>query len=104
MKAPSYLSETLRETRAFPCMHSTLRLRGMRTVHCVRAVRTALMALEGVQAAEVEVGRAHLAHDAPIPRRAVEQALAPTGYVLEEMLTDARRTLPLAPADYSENQ
>ncbi len=85
-------------------MHSTLRLRGMHTVHCVRAVRTALTALEGVRSVMVEMGSAYLEHDTPITRSDVEAALAPTDYILEQLETDPRRRLPVAPDDYRENQ
>ncbi|MBK8248228.1 MAG: heavy-metal-associated domain-containing protein [Gemmatimonadetes bacterium] len=71
-------------------MITTIRLTGMRTVHCVRAVRTALMALDGVDSAEVHVGTAVLEHRESITTDAVREALSATPYGVESVTTNGR--------------
>jgi copper chaperone CopZ len=71
-------------------MLTTLRIDGMRSAHCARAVYTALAMVPGVAAAEVVVGRATLEHDAPLDVRAIEQAVTLAGYTLRDVSTDRR--------------
>jgi copper chaperone CopZ len=75
---------------------TTIRLTGMRTVHCVRAVRTALAAIDGIQAADVQVGMASLEHEAPLAPEALHDAIAPTGYVISD-IGSVPRTLRVIP-------
>ncbi|MBL8961736.1 MAG: heavy-metal-associated domain-containing protein [Gemmatimonadetes bacterium] len=69
---------------------TTIRLSGMRTVHCVRAVRTALMALDAVESAEVQMGSAVLEHRDPIATETIRGALDATPYAVESVTSNAR--------------
>lgn len=62
----------------------------MRTVHCVRAVRTALMALDGVDAVDVQVGRVVLEHRSAITADAITAAIGVTPYLVESITTNGR--------------
>jgi copper chaperone CopZ len=63
-------------------------LAGMRTVHCARAVFTALTAVEGVHGAEVVVGSATLEHDGRATVDQVRAAVEPLGYVVLDWADD----------------
>lgn len=76
-------------------MQTVLHLEGMRTVHCVRAVTTALSGVDGITAAQVRLGEAELEHLAPLDRAALEQAIALAGYSVRDVIVS--RTLPLHP-------
>ena len=67
----------------------------MRTVHCARAVYTALAAVPGVTTAEVVVGRAFIDHDGRASRELLAEAIALAGYELLETTEERQRTLPL---------
>ena len=86
-------------------MTTTIRLTGMRTVHCTRAVRTALMALPGIDAVDVQLGVATLEHATPVDPQAIHAALAVTDYGVTAIATAGRalRILPASGAQ-SENQ
>ena len=73
-------------------MTTVLTIAGMRSVHCARAVYTALGAVEGVTAAEVVVGRATVEHDARATPEAMREAVALVGY--EVTGAERSRTLP----------
>lgn len=77
-------------------MITTIRLSGMHTVHCVRAVRTALAAIDGIQAADVQIGTVVLEHDAPLAPEALHDAMAPTGYAISD-IRPGPRTLRVIP-------
>lgn len=77
---------------------STVHISGMRSVHCVRAVFTALGGVNGVGRAEVSMGRAVLEHERTLAHADVEAAIAAVGYVVRAIETDRRR-LPLHPSD-----
>lgn len=73
---------------------TVLHIAGMRSVHCARAVYTALGGVAGTRAAEVVVGRAEVEHDAGVPAGALAEAVASVGYAVTA--TEApRRTLPV---------
>lgn len=74
-------------------MQTILRLDGMRTVHCVRAVTTALAGVGGITAAQVRLGEAELEHPSPLDRDALQRAIELAGYSLREVV--AYRALPL---------
>ncbi len=84
--------------RIFLGMISTVHIGGMRSVHCVRAVFTALGGVAGVARAEVTMGRATLTHDGLVEAGALEEALAPLGYAVVSVEREARR-LPMLPED-----
>lgn len=71
------------------------RIAGMRSVHCARAVYTAVASLEGVATAEVVVGRATIEHDGRLSEAALRDAIALAGYELVEKSEERQRRLPL---------
>ena len=74
-------------------MTTTLAIEGMRSVHCVRAVFTALAAVEGIAHADVQLGRAVIEHDGRATCAALGSAIAVAGYAVREC-REQRRTLP----------
>jgi copper chaperone CopZ len=68
-------------------------IRGMRTVHCVRAVFTALAGVEGVARADVSMGEAVVEHDERTTSAGVSRALDAIGYELTEWRQE--RSLPV---------
>jgi len=77
-------------------MTTTVSISGMSCVHCVRAVFTALSGVEGIDRAEVAIGRAVIEHDGSVTPEQIRDAVAVAGYEVTDSKTD-RRTLPLAP-------
>ncbi len=77
-------------------MTTTVSISGMSCVHCVRAVFTALSGVEGIDRAEVAIGRAVIEHDGSVTPEQIRDAIAVAGYEVTDSKTD-RRTLPLAP-------
>lgn len=62
--------------------------------HCVTAVFTALTPVEGILAAEVEIGAVSVEHDGRATVAALRDAIAVAGY--EAVLaTEERRRLPV---------
>ena len=74
---------------------TTLLLGGMRSVHCARAVYTALGGGAGVRTADVRVGRAVVEHEAGVTLEAFAEAVALVGYEVVEARTEAARRLPM---------
>jgi copper chaperone len=72
----------------------TVRIDGMSCVHCVRAVTTALSAVEGIIALEVGIGGATIEHDGRVQLAAVAEAIAVSGYEVAGG-TEDRRRLPV---------
>ena len=62
--------------------------------HCVRAVFTALAAVEGISRAEVGIGVAEVEHDGTVTQEQLRDAIAVAGYLVREDGL-ARRRLPL---------
>lgn len=77
---------------------SIVHIDGMRSVHCVRAVFTALGGVPGIARADVTMGRAVLTHDDTLVPSDVADAIALAGYAVRAMEREARR-LPLLPED-----
>ena len=75
-------------------MITHLTIKGMSSVHSVRAVFTALAAVEGISRADVSIGRATIEHDGRATPEALAAAVAEAGYEVTEC-TEERRTLPL---------
>jgi copper chaperone CopZ len=63
---------------------------GMRAVHCVRAVQTALTLVPGVSWCEVTMGRVELEHDGRATEAALRDAIAVTGFTVREVRTERR--------------
>ena len=76
-------------------MITRARVEGMTCQHCVRAVFTALGAVEGVSRADVGIGTIEVEHDGTVTLEQLRDAVAVAGYAVTEGLTN-RRELPLA--------
>ena len=57
-------------------MTTTVSISGMSCVHCVRAVFTALSGVEGIDRAEVAIGRAVIEHDGSVTPEQIRDAIA----------------------------
>jgi copper chaperone CopZ len=75
-------------------MITTLRIGGMLAVHARRAVFTALAGVEGITAADVELGRAVVEHDGRATADRLREAVAAAGFEVVEVVEERRR-LPL---------
>ena len=75
-------------------MRTRLRIAGMSTPHCVRAVFTALTPVEGIISAEVVLGAAEIEHDGRATIEALREAIAVAGYEAEAV-AEERRRLPV---------
>jgi copper chaperone CopZ len=62
--------------------------------HCVNAVFTALTPVEGIVAAEVDVGSVSVEHDGRVTVAALREAIAVAGYDAE-LAVEERRQLPI---------
>lgn len=71
------------------------RIDGMRTVHCVRAVFTALATIPGITTADVAIGVATIEHDGRATADAITRAVSLVGYSISETTEERQRTLPL---------
>ena len=76
-------------------LRTTVRIAGMRSVHCVRAVFTALAGVEGITRADVTMGRAVVEHDGRATPERLRAAVALCGYEVEESTEERPRSLPL---------
>ena len=77
-------------------MQTTASISGMTCAHCVRAVFTSLAGVEGIERADVSIGRAVIEHDGTVTPEEIRAAIAVAGYEVTDFTND-RRTLPLAP-------
>lgn len=76
-------------------MITRARVEGMSCQHCVRAVFTALAAVEGILRADVSVGSIEVEHDGRVTVEQLREAIAVAGYTVVDGETN-RRALPLA--------
>jgi copper chaperone CopZ len=74
-------------------MRTALRISGMNSVHAVRAVTTALGAVEGITALDVSLGAATIEHDGRATADALRAAIAIAGFTVSE-IEEERRRLP----------
>ena len=74
-------------------METRLELTGMHAVHSVRAVFTALGAVEGITRADVQLGSAVIAHDGRATLERLREALAVVDVGIAK--AEERRTLPV---------
>jgi len=72
------------------------RVEGMTCQHCVRAVFTALAALEGISRADVTLGAIEVEHDGRVTLDALAAAVDLAGYRVVSAETN-RRALPVRP-------
>ena len=77
-------------------MRTTVSVSGMTCAHCVRAVFTSLAGVEGIERADVSIGRAVIEHNAAVTPERIGEAIAVAGYEVTDATVD-RRSLPLAP-------
>jgi copper chaperone CopZ len=77
-------------------MRTTVSIGGMTCAHCVRAVFTSLAGVEGIDRADVSIGRAVIDHDGTVTAEQIRDAIAVAGYEVTDSTVD-RRSLPLAP-------
>ena len=75
-------------------MITRARVEGMTCQHCVRAVFTALTAVEGISRADVRIGQLEVEHDGRATLDKLREAVAVAGYEVAEGETN-RRALPL---------
>jgi copper chaperone CopZ len=75
-------------------MITRARVDGMTCQHCVRAVFTALTAVEGITRADVSIGVIEVEHDGRVTMDQLRDAVAVAGYTVREGETN-RRALPL---------
>jgi copper chaperone len=75
-------------------MRTRLRVLGMTCQHCVNAVFTALTPVEGIIAAEVEIGQVVVEHDGRATVDALREAIAVAGYDAV-LAAEERRQLPV---------
>ena len=76
-------------------MITRVTIEGMSCQHCVRAVFTALTAVEGISRADVSIGGASIEHDGTVTVERVREAVAVAGYSVAGGETN-RRSLPIA--------
>jgi copper chaperone CopZ len=74
-------------------VETRLELSGMQAVHAVRAVFTALTAVDGITRADVQLGRAVIEHDGRATVARLREALAVVGVEIVGAV-DERRKLP----------
>jgi copper chaperone len=75
-------------------MITRARVDGMSCQHCVRAVFTALTAVEGITRADVSIGAIEVEHDGGVTIEQLREAVAVAGYAVRDGTTN-RRSLPL---------
>ena len=73
---------------------ATIEIGGMHAVHAARAVFTALSGVEGVQRAEVALGRATVWHDGRATAQRLTDAVELAGCSVLE-IAEERRSLPV---------
>lgn len=77
-----------------PFVTTRLTITGMRSVHSVHAIFTALTAVDGILRTDVALGRATIEHDGRATCAALVEAIAVAGYEVAECIEERRR-LPL---------
>ena len=77
-------------------MRTTVSIKGMSCAHCVRAVFTSLAGVEGIERADVSIGRAVIEHSGAVTPDQIRDAISLAGYEVTDFNVD-RRSLPLAP-------
>jgi copper chaperone len=77
-------------------MQTTASISGMTCAHCVRAVFTALAGVEGIERADVSIGKAVIEHDRTVTPEQIREAIKIAGYDVTDFGT-GRSSLPIAP-------
>lgn len=71
------------------------RVEGMTCQHCVRAVFTALAAVDGITRADVRIGSIEVEHEGRVTIEQLREAVAVAGYAVRDGTVN-RRQLPIA--------
>ena len=71
-------------------MITRVRVEGMSCQHCVRAVFTALNAVQGITRAEVAIGAVEVEHDGGVTVDQLREAIAVAGYRVSDGETKRR--------------
>jgi copper chaperone CopZ len=71
-------------------MRTIVTVDGMRAVHCVRAVQTALAMVPGIAWCDVTVGTVELEHDGSANVERLREALAMVGFTLAAVRDERR--------------
>jgi copper chaperone CopZ len=71
-------------------MRTIVVIEGMRAVHCVRAVQTALAMVPGIAWCEVTMGRVELEHDGSASEPLVREAIGVAGFSVREIRGERR--------------
>jgi copper chaperone CopZ len=74
-------------------MRTIVEVEGMRAVHCVRAVQTAMAMVPGISWCEVAMGRVELEHDGGATEPRLREAIAVAGFAIAAIR--AERRLPI---------
>jgi copper chaperone CopZ len=77
-------------------MQTTATISGMSCAHCVRAVFTSLAGVEGIDRADVTIGKAVIEHERALAPEDIRAAIALAGYNVTDIRIE-RSSLPLAP-------
>ena len=77
-------------------VQTTAFISGMTCAHCVRAVFTALAGVQGIERADVTIGKAVIEHDGTVAPEDIRAAVAVAGYTVGDIKIDGR-TLPIVP-------
>lgn len=80
-------------------MITRVRVEGMSCQHCVRAVFTALTAVEGITRADVSIGAVAVEHDGAVTVEQLREAIAVAGYRVVDGDTNRRVLNVFGPAD-----
>ena len=72
-------------------MRTRLRILGMSTPHCIRAVFTALTPVGGIVSADVVLGSVEVEHDGRATAEALREAIAVAGYEVAEVVEERRQ-------------
>ena len=72
-------------------MRTRLRILGMSTPHCIRAVFTALTPVEGIASSDVVLGSVEVEHDGRATAEALREAIAVAGYEVAEVIEERRQ-------------
>ncbi len=75
-------------------MITRLTIDGMISVHAVRAIFTALTAVDGITRADVSLGGVELEHDGRATIEAIREAISVAGYAVRDVIEE-KRTLPI---------
>ena len=71
-------------------MRTIIVVDGMRAVHCVRAVQTALVMVPGIEWCDVSLGQVEVEHDGRATAEALRAAIAVAGFAVSDVRTERR--------------